>query len=71
MFAKVQWAPFEQQFGQIQSNLEHYTKSLGMVSTAITLNSTLAIRDDLETKRLLDIGVFSPLVNTSPLLMFN
>lgn len=56
MFARVQWAPFEQQFGQIQSNLEHYTKSLDMVSTAMTLNSTLAIIDDLEKKRLLELS---------------
>jgi hypothetical protein len=58
MFARVQWAPFEQQFGQIQSNLEHYTKNLDMVSTAIILNSSLAIRDNLEKKRSLDIRVF-------------
>ena len=70
MFARVQWAPFEKQFGQIQSNLEHYTKSLGMVSTAMTLNSTLAIRDDLDKIHLLDIGVFKPLFSPFSLLMF-
>ncbi|EED20611.1 conserved hypothetical protein [Talaromyces stipitatus ATCC 10500] len=48
VLAKVQWAPFEEQFGEIQSNLSRYTAKLDMVATAITMNTTLAISEDLK-----------------------
>ncbi|QKX60625.1 uncharacterized protein TRUGW13939_07771 [Talaromyces rugulosus] len=48
MLAKVQWAPFEEQFGRIQSNLKHHTENLDRISAAITLNSTLEIREDVK-----------------------
>jgi hypothetical protein len=48
MLAKVQWAPFEEQFGRIQSNLKHYTENLDRISAAMTLNTTLAIHEDVK-----------------------
>jgi hypothetical protein len=48
VLAKVQWAPFEEEFGEIRSNLTRYTAKLDRVTAAITLNTTLAIREDLK-----------------------
>ncbi|CRG86823.1 Voltage-dependent N-type calcium channel subunit alpha-1B [Talaromyces islandicus] len=54
MLAKVQWAPFEEQFGRIQSNLKHHTENLDRISAAMTLNSTLAVQEDMKKVSLND-----------------
>jgi hypothetical protein len=50
MFAKVQWAPFEEQFGRIQSDLEHNRKNLETISTAIILHATKDIHEEMRKK---------------------
>ncbi|KAH8691320.1 hypothetical protein BGW36DRAFT_388130 [Talaromyces proteolyticus] len=55
MLVKVQWAPFEEQFGQIQSNLKHYTENLDRISAAMTMNSTLAVHEEMKKKSSLNV----------------
>lgn len=56
LFAKVQWTPFEVQFGEILSDLEHHEKSLAMISTAVTMNTTLDINKNIEREKAADAG---------------
>ncbi|OKL57097.1 hypothetical protein UA08_07557 [Talaromyces atroroseus] len=47
VFARVQWAPFEAQFGKIQSNLKRQTENLNIVSNAIIIKSTSALEENM------------------------
>ncbi|KAE8549969.1 hypothetical protein EYB25_008494 [Talaromyces marneffei] len=46
VLVKVQWAPFEEEFGEIRANLNRYTAKLDRVTAAITMNTALAIREE-------------------------
>lgn len=48
VLAKAQWAPFEEEFGEIRSNLNRYTAKLGRLTAAITMNTTLDINEELK-----------------------
>jgi hypothetical protein len=48
VLAKVQWAPFEEEFGEIRSNLNRYTSKLGRLTAAITMNTALDIKEELK-----------------------
>lgn len=48
VLAKVQWAPFEEEFGEIRSNLNRYTAKLGRLTATITMNTTLDINEELK-----------------------
>lgn len=48
VLAKVQWAPFEEEFGDIRSNLNRYTAKLGRLTAAITMNTALDIKEELK-----------------------
>jgi hypothetical protein len=60
VFARVQWAPFEEQFGKIQSDLKRQTENLNMVSTAIIMKSTSALEENMVKKNSLDARMFYP-----------
>lgn len=54
VFLKVQWAPFEEQFGRIKSDLEYHTRNLDKITSAITLTSTVDIQEEMNRKRSLE-----------------
>ncbi|KAL1969964.1 hypothetical protein VTN77DRAFT_7474 [Rasamsonia byssochlamydoides] len=54
VFLKVQWAPFEEQFGRITSDLEYHTRNLDKITAAITLTSTVDIKEEMNRRRSLE-----------------
>lgn len=48
VLAKVQWAPFEEEFGEIRSNLNRYAAKLSRLTAAITMNTALDIKEELK-----------------------
>lgn len=58
VFLKVQWAPFEEQFGRIKSDLEYHIQNLDKITSAITLTSTLDIQEEMNRRRSLERSMY-------------